>query len=728
MKSIHLQVSFLFLIYSRRIISILASEETGNDRNEATQAPKSQRKSSEGRRFALVKHDKMEETGLISTKLPSNLSLDPRDEFGSLAEPTSFEQAYNLKSLHKEQSRKLEFMNDEKFVEELKIDEKEEELAEFQPKAFRHEPNWYHDKCRELAEQGKIAECCAMLEQRMLQEDHVRPTKRNFSVVLQALGEKGFTKKAFEIYGKMKQYGLDPIPSHFTSLFNACANSPYPEAALERANRLRTDMKHKLFNIPRPLYHAMIKAFARLKDLETAFTIVDEMRADGLTPDTETYCHLLQACIAEKEAGFTLAVEVWRQMLKRGHRPSIFAYNLLLRACRDCSVGDVKFAEDRLFLKRKQHPKLDSALSAGALHAAINDLMQKSVPSLLPSLEDPVWSEISSSFQQMLPIPNGDNGASSLEPDEILQIPTQLETENSNQPKEFVPLTDRITEAVEEGVRFKNHILNPKFRKPDGVTGLGDLSTPQARFELIGGILGVLKLMERHEILPDVKTFSEMLDVIPNAQAAEMALIEHADRLNIRLDTDFFNLLIKRRAFRNEYESARSLLPLLLKRGLRPNQMTFGCLALGCKRSEAAALLHQMESLGISANLIILTPMIKNSIMKYDFWYAIDILNYMKKHGIPPQERFLSNIERRMENVQKFMAKIDRKPKEFNDYFRSDYVRNGYKIFRKFYPTWLKQIGVDHPAPAWAELDKKIDPDDLKEDWEKPWLKEKAKI
>jgi pentatricopeptide repeat domain-containing protein 1 len=54
----------------------------------------------------------------------------------------------------------------------------------------------------------------------------------------------------------------------------------------------------------------MIKAYGHCGDLQTAFSLVDEMISASISIDGEVLSMLLQACISEKKAGLRFAIEV----------------------------------------------------------------------------------------------------------------------------------------------------------------------------------------------------------------------------------------------------------------------------------------------------------------------------------------------------------------------------------------------------------------------------------
>lgn len=90
---------------------------------------------------------------------------------------------------------------------------------------------------------------------------------------------------------------------------------------------------------------------------------MDEMATNQITVTTESFNFLLHACISLPEEGFTRAIlvkmnydflwvtnrtfeyyfnsKIWRRLRNMRVTPSIFSYNLMLRAARDCGAKDM---------------------------------------------------------------------------------------------------------------------------------------------------------------------------------------------------------------------------------------------------------------------------------------------------------------------------------------------------------------------------------------------------
>lgn len=71
----------------------------------------------------------------------------------------------------------------------------------------------------------------------------------------------------------MTDRAFKPTPATLTGLFNSCAESPYPEYGLKKARLLKEKIEMKNWNVNQITYHAMIKAFGKCGDLQTAFKV-----------------------------------------------------------------------------------------------------------------------------------------------------------------------------------------------------------------------------------------------------------------------------------------------------------------------------------------------------------------------------------------------------------------------------------------------------------------------
>ncbi|ELU18008.1 hypothetical protein CAPTEDRAFT_111080, partial [Capitella teleta] len=184
----------------------------------------------------------------------------------------------------------------------------------------------------------QVQEAIDMVLVTMLQEDRVMPESYNFTVLIGAVGRTGDVKMAFKLFNKMKGMGLKPEDPTYTALFNACANCRNKGLALSKANHLRDLIRAKEHSTNKTTFHSMLKCYALAKDTATVFQIADEMIQSKVTLDYETFSFLLMGCISDKEAGFELALQVWRRMRKRRIKIDLMHYNLLIKAINYCGV------------------------------------------------------------------------------------------------------------------------------------------------------------------------------------------------------------------------------------------------------------------------------------------------------------------------------------------------------------------------------------------------------
>lgn len=107
-------------------------------------------------------------------------------------------------------------------------------------------------------------------------------------------------------------------------------------------------------------------------------------------------------------------------------------------------------------------------------------------------------------------------------------------------------------------------ITTPNLLTPRPYLGnlikIKEVKKPEDRFLLLGGFSGFLELMEIFEVDPDLKTFTLLLEVIPSTRVAENKLLRTIRKKEIKCDVDFFNVLMKKRSLRFDYEEAREVI------------------------------------------------------------------------------------------------------------------------------------------------------------------------
>lgn len=386
-----------------------------------------------------------------------------------------------------------------------------------------------------------LKEAIDVLEVRM-PADRVKPENYTYQLLIMECGRVGYTKKAFQLYNKMKQRDLEIISPVYAALFNACANSARPSRALELARNLRKQMIQKGIDANRIIYNNMIKAFGRCNDLKTAFELVDEMKDKHMELHIDTPNHLLQACIADRDYGFRNGLLVWHSIFQHRLTPDIASFNLLLRCARDCGIGDLAIAQQAIGrILSDSHGRAQISHSRG--HLLITD---------------------------------------------------------GNDVRE----TDQLPNLVSKTPHLGSLV------QMDNIGTMGD------RLFLLGGCDAVMAEFERHKVRPNVKTFTQLLDMIPASQTAEFELIEKMRYMRVRTDTDFFNMLMKRRVERKDFDGAKvskyplkcillrffllfssfhlsilcinfqNVLQLMRKVNLDPDIATYGILAMLCRDYE----------------------------------------------------------------------------------------------------------------------------------------------
>jgi pentatricopeptide repeat domain-containing protein 1 len=548
------------------------------------------------------------------------------------------------------------------------LDLKEEKYLEEQPlPSQKLSTKQYANIIKAYIQKRQIKEALNVLEVKMLKEDRCKPENYIFNLLLGACGRVGYTKKAFSLYNQMKKRGLKVTGGTYTALFNACANSPWPDDGLSRAQHLRNIMIEKAYEPNDTNYNAMIKAFGRCGDLSTAFNLVDEMASKNFNIKDDTMNFLLQACIQDKDAGFRHALLVWRKLINKNITPSFYTYNLMLRCIRDCGIGNIEVMNDVLQTILNQ--------DNFRLNTVNNQLLCEK-----------------HSSQKLLTTDETNNNNNNLQ-------------HVTSQGKESDYGITNVKLMVEDSNRPN---LMAKIPHLGNIISLTEVQKAEDRLLLVGGFKGFLNNMMENQCTPDIKTFTQLLDCLPGSLTSEKELIKTMKKWNVRPDIDFFNMLIKKRSMRFDYESAKAVLKEMKEWNYRPNLLTYGVLSLGCKtKEEALALLTEMKEHSYRLNTEILGAMLHQACSHKNFSYVLEIMEISLREDVKPNKIFM----KRLEDFKKKCKDISND--KDNTLYHNKSFQKGFRIFQMRYKTWLEQVEIDdsdniHP---WTQYRQTIDTD-----------------
>ncbi|XP_056391752.1 pentatricopeptide repeat-containing protein 1, mitochondrial isoform X2 [Hyla sarda] len=500
-----------------------------------------------------------------------------------------------------------------------------------------------------------LAEALELFEVKMLKEERLQPEESNYTVLIGGCGRAGYVKKAFKLYSDMKKRGLVPTDATYTALFNACAESPWKDSALQHALKLRKELMDKNIQLNPITYRSLLKVCSMCSGLQGSIEIFKEISQKVCVNTPEIFNVLFMGCIKDEKLGFLYALQVWRQMLRMGVKPDINTYNLLIRATRDCGIGD---AAEALHLLMQSKDLAPLSLSAGKEEQGRkSNGVKKRKEGCEEIRSQPLLSRSSSDISDDTAIDLA--GFSSVSSLDASNLPNLLDLSINT----------------------------------DKMVSLANVNTPSDRLALIGDLGGILKKMKGDKVSPTIKTFTLLAEVVKAESGSESTLLSIMDAYGIQPDLTFFNTLVLNRSKTLNLKSALKLLPTMAQRGFAPNMHTFCNLAKAChKKEDGLKLLQDMTVAGFCPNNNVYSTLINVAIKRLDYDYLTYILRDMRNRSVAPNEVVIRQLE--------FAAQY---PPDFDRNLKKNVYLEKIDGFRGYYNRWLEWMGAEETEHPWQK-------------------------
>ncbi|XP_073503987.1 pentatricopeptide repeat-containing protein 1, mitochondrial [Phyllobates terribilis] len=579
----------------------------------------------------------------------------------------------NFGTLSKTYSSRTVFKKSSPEFQDLRYEEDEDITGGTRPahnrtRGRRNTPYWYFLQCKAKIKEGKLAEALELFEEQMLKEERLQPEESNYTVLIGGCGRVGYVKKAFKLYSDMKKRGLVPTDATYTALFNACAESPWKDSGLQHALKLRKELMDKNIALNPITYRSLLKVCTLNSGLQGSCELFKEIAQKFRVVGPETFNVLFMGCIKDEELGFLQALQVWRQMRHMGVKPDVITYNLLLRATRDCGIGDTA---DALHLLTHSKELAALTLSAGKEKQDRKSQQVKKRKDSPEEVGQPVLLGDSS-------IPSGNYG-------------TAGDTAGS-QALAVVSTADHFPSVPSFDASNVPNLLDLSVNTGK-IVSLENVNTPSDRLALIGDLGGVLQKMKEDHVCPTIKTFTLLAEVMRAEVGSESAVLATMDAYGVQPDLTFFNTLVLKRSKTLNLQSALELLPMMAQRGIAPNIHTFCNLARAClKEKDGLQLLEDMAICGFHPNINVYSTLINAAIKRLDYVYLTNILRDMRNRNVAPNEVVVRQLE--------FAAQY---PPNFDKYLKKNVFLEKIDGFRGYYNRWLEWMNAEETQHPWQK-------------------------
>lgn len=349
---------------------------------------------------------------------------------------------------------------------------------------------------------------------------------------------------------------LKPSPGQYAKMMKSRIDKKDLKSALQVLDLMKENRDKPTIY----LYNLLLHSFAHQGDLKQCFRLYNKAKRHGLQPNAATYTCLFNVCaMCERTEEALEHLNKLRQSLYEKQFPlNDTHYNVMMKAYSWHNKLDEAFQlademrDNNIPIKEGTYNSLfHGAIAdkeAGLRHALIIWHLMR-LKKVNPTL----------TTYNLLLRTIRDTDLGNLKLDDVLISgweKSRIVLKEGERPNLLAspPVLSSLLLLTDKGQVAQYDDVDS--RKQIGSINLNDVFVNN-RLILFGGLEGFLNKMDHCKVNPDIKTITLLLHVIPNTTQAENLLIETAEKRNIVLDIDFFNMVIKRRSLRFDYKSAR---------------------------------------------------------------------------------------------------------------------------------------------------------------------------
>ncbi|KAK4269572.1 hypothetical protein QN277_022711 [Acacia crassicarpa] len=182
----------------------------------------------------------------------------------------------------------------------------------------------------------KLERVYEMLQE--MEEAGVKPDIFTYNTLISFLGKNGDFKTACEMLRKMRKEGLVPTVITYGAVIHAYCLHGNVDEAMKIFREMSSTLKVPPNTV---IYNILIDSLCKIKDVECALSLMDDMKVKGIKPNTATYNAILKG-IQDKKMLYK-AFELMDRMVEDACKPDYVTVDILTEWL--SAVGEMKKLE-----------------------------------------------------------------------------------------------------------------------------------------------------------------------------------------------------------------------------------------------------------------------------------------------------------------------------------------------------------------------------------------------